>query len=377
LTDQQIQYVCPLTKLPLELSSAQDARTRIARGEPLLARTHAGATRTPVGETQQVLIRNDERAAYPIVDGVPILLAPEVLTAPGERPHFDLSSSHYAEAYSEMQFYDAVAAREVMQIRAAGDLSDATSEGVQGLGRLHRLSVSERATFPFPSQNWLLARMDLASEWDCYIHLAPVQGKHIVQLGGTGVVAMSLLLAGAARTMLLTPMLGEAKVALELARKLDVSERFDCFVGVAEEIPLSDASVDGAFSGGCVHHMTTSRAFPEIARVLKPGGRFAAIEPWRAPFYAFGTSVFGKREANPFCRPMTSERVAPLFKAFSRARYVQHGTLSRYPMLAMEKVGVRFPVKTAWAVGRLDDRLCSFIPGMRSLGSGVALLATK
>jgi SAM-dependent methyltransferase/uncharacterized protein YbaR (Trm112 family) len=375
--DPFVGYVCPLTHMPLGRQPLGAARARIARGETLATRVHAGRGRAPIGETPEVLLRSDARVAYPIVDRVPILLGPEVLSDPRAPPRFELAASHYAEAYSEMQFYDAVAAREVEQIRAVASLTDVPSEGVQGLGRLQRLSATERADFPNPAERWLLARMDLGSEWDCYAHLAPVQNKYLVQLGGTGVVAMSLLLAGAARTVLLTPMLGEAQVALELARVLGVAERFSCFVGVAEEIPLPEATVDGAFSGGCVHHMTTARAFPEIARILRPGGRFAAIEPWRAPCYALGTALFGKREANPFCRPLTRERVAPLFDAFSHAKYVQHGTLSRYPMLALEKLGAHFPLSAAWNVGRLDDWLCSLVPGLRGLGSGVAVLATK
>ena len=41
-------------------------------------------------------------------------------------------------------------------------------------------------------------------------------------------------------------------------------------------------------------------------------------------------------------------------------------------MLAMQKFGARFSIKTAWTVGRIDDGLCSCIPGLRRFGSGVA-----
>jgi len=336
-----------------------------------------GHGREPIGETPEVLLRSDGRAAYPVVDGVPILLGPEILTDPREPLRFDLQSSHYAEAYNEMSFYDGVSSVLADKIHSLVSLAESPEEDLRCLFFQRRASESELADFPSPPERWLAARMDLGSEWDCYAHLAPLQNKHVVQLGGRGSAAMRLLLAGAARATLLTPMLAEAQVGLKLARVLGVSERFACAVAIAEEIPLPDESIDGAMSGGCVHHMTTALAFPEIARVLRPSGRFAAAEPWRAPMYALGTWVFGKREANPFCRPLTRERVAPLFDAFPEARCVQHGTLTRYPMLAMEKLGAHFPLKTAWNVGRFDDRVCSLIPGMRRLGSGVALLATK
>jgi SAM-dependent methyltransferase len=303
-------------------------------------------------------------------------MAPEVLTDPGEPASFDLVTSHYAEAYNETPFYDAEAAVKTEQITGAASLADLPFDGLRRVGQIHQLPREQRADFPNPPLLWLTAGMDLGSEWDCYTHLAPVQNKSALQLGGSGGMAMIMLLAGAAEAVLLTPMLGEARLALKLAESLGVANRFRCVVGIAEEIPLPAASLDLAFSGGCVHHMATELAFPEVARVLRPGGKFAALEPWRAPLYSLGTKVFGKRESNPFCRPLTPARVAPLFEAFSSAKYVQHGALTRYPMLALQKFGARFSIKTAWTVGRIDDRVCSCIPGLRRFGSGVALLAT-
>ena len=115
-----------------------------------------------------------------------------------------------------------------------------------------------------------------------------VAGKRILQLGGSGQAVQALLLAGAAEALLLTPMVGEAEVATEVAKLMGVADRFRCLIAVAEEIPLADSSVDVAFSAGCVHHMRTEIAFPEIARVLRSGGQFTAVEPWRAPFSMSG-----------------------------------------------------------------------------------------
>jgi len=219
--------------------------------------------------------------------------------------------------------------------------------------------------------------MDLGSEADCFEFLGPMTARHTLQVGGKGIAAVLFLLAQAQSATLLTPMIGEAVFGLALAECFGVADRFAAVVAIAEEMPFKENAFDLAFSGGCVHHMTTSLAFPESARILKPGGRFAAVEPWRAPLYAIGTRVFGKREANAFCRPLTPERVAPMRAAFGSSRYVQHGTLSRYPMLAMEKLGARIPLTTAWHVGRCDDFVCSCIPGLRKLGSGISLLASK
>jgi uncharacterized protein YbaR (Trm112 family) len=370
------EFLCPLTHQPLNATSLEAARLRIAAGQPLATRQRGAHQPAPVGETAKVMLRSDGRAAYPILDGVPILLGPEILSAPGSEPLFDLVNSHYAEAYNETPFYDAEAATKENLI-GTSILTDLPYDGLRRLGSLHALPAQELTGFPNPPLRWLTSRMDAGSEWDCYTHLAPVEGKIIAQIGGTGEVAMTMLLAGAAAALLVTPILGEAKLARKLAGRLGLAEQFACVVAVAEEIPSPDASFDLAFSGGSVHHMTTELAFPEIARVLRSGGKFAAIEPWRAPLYALGTKIFGKREANPFCRPLTRERVAPLFKAFARAAYVQHGALTRYPMLAMQQLGARISRETAWTIGRADDRLCSLIPLLKRFGSGVALLATK
>jgi SAM-dependent methyltransferase len=47
--------------------------------------------------------------------------------------------------------------------------------------------------------------------------------------------------------------------------------------GYGEAIPLDDASVDAVFVSSAWHWMDEARAVPEIARVLRPGGRFGVI----------------------------------------------------------------------------------------------------
>jgi SAM-dependent methyltransferase len=47
--------------------------------------------------------------------------------------------------------------------------------------------------------------------------------------------------------------------------------------GSAEEIPLPDASMDAVLVGQAWHWFDPDRAFPELARVLRPGGVLAAL----------------------------------------------------------------------------------------------------
>src|SRR3954454_16124931 len=47
--------------------------------------------------------------------------------------------------------------------------------------------------------------------------------------------------------------------------------------GTAEDIPLPDASVDAIVVGQAFHWFDSSRALPEMARVLRPGGTIGLL----------------------------------------------------------------------------------------------------
>lgn len=61
------------------------------------------------------------------------------------------------------------------------------------------------------------------------------------------------------------------------ARSADV----EVLDGVGEAIPLPDASVDALFISSAWHWLDPERAVPEIARVLKDGGRFGVLRSGR------------------------------------------------------------------------------------------------
>ncbi|SIO38640.1 Methyltransferase domain-containing protein [Bradyrhizobium erythrophlei] len=338
--------VCPVTKRPL---------TQISNG---------------------LLSTEDGLVGYPIHDQFPILLGPEAIT---ERPLWprDLQAPQYAEAYKEMEFYNEAGREQARQITSIASLEMHSSHGIRHLAVLSKLTAAERSSFPYPSNVWLYSAIDVAAERDCYRHIGSVMGKRVMQIGGSGIFAIMAILAGAAEAILLTPMEGEAAVANKIAVLLGFGDRLRCIIGIAEEIPLQDGYIDACFVGGCVHHMRTEVAFAEISRVLSPSGKFAAIEPWRAPGYTIGTKLFGKREANAFCSPLDKPRVAPLFDMFSDAKVIQHGSLSRYPAIVALKAGISLPIPKAEWVADIDDTICNCIPFARKMGSGVALLATK
>lgn len=83
-------------------------------------------------------------------------------------------------------------------------------------------------------------------------------------------------------------------IGLDLSSRLlrarpDASERS---VADCRDLPIANSSIDIAIVHGGLHHLPRipddlSSTFREVARVLKPGGLFMAVEPWRTPFLDF------------------------------------------------------------------------------------------
>jgi len=316
-----------------------------------------------------LLLRRDSQRAFPVVEGIPILMVPEMLHPPEHRVEVDLSDPKYEEAYEEMEFCNKVASEEAQKI--------SESEAFKIVTPILEASEEELQEFPRPRNVWLDSTYDCAAQWDAYNHIAPVKNRRVLQLGGKGAHAVKFLLGGTSEAWVVTPMIGEVRCAVALAKQVGVSDRLRCVVAVAEELPLKNASFDIVFSGGSLHHTTTEKAIPEVNRILKEGGKFAATDPWRAPLYSIGTTIFGKREPDVHCRPLTEEGVRPVRKTFSDSSVIQHGTITRYPLLALNKIGLSVSQDIVWRLNNMDDKVCSFIPGFREMGSSVACLGSK
>src|SRR4051812_4093050 len=116
LTAGQTVFLCPKTRLPLRGMRLGEAQSAI-NTTSLVPRSNAEPA--PFGVTDRLMVRSDNACAYPVVDGIPILLAPEQLTAPDKVQSFDLQDVRYAEAYQEMTHYNQVAKAEAAVIRGS------------------------------------------------------------------------------------------------------------------------------------------------------------------------------------------------------------------------------------------------------------------
>jgi ubiquinone/menaquinone biosynthesis C-methylase UbiE len=95
---------------------------------------------------------------------------------------------------------------------------------------------------------------------------------------GNGLYAVSAAKAGA----LLSIGLDLSPVSIENAKQeashQEVSENTIFIVADAENTLLPDNSIDIMICSGMLHHLDLSYAFPEMRRILKPGGRILAVE---------------------------------------------------------------------------------------------------
>jgi ubiquinone/menaquinone biosynthesis C-methylase UbiE len=103
--------------------------------------------------------------------------------------------------------------------------------------------------------------------------LGDVAGQHVLDYGcGTGGTTAHLLERGARVT----------GFNISVARLLEARQRapqaglLSC---AAEMLPFPDAAFDAVLGKQILHHLDLRVAIPEIARVLRPGGRAVFLEP--------------------------------------------------------------------------------------------------
>lgn len=113
---------------------------------------------------------------------------------------------------------------------------------------------------------------DMAVDW-----LVPGQAGVLVDIGaGTGLLSRALVRRGA-RVVAVEP---DERMRAVFAQR---SPGMPVVDGRGEQIPLADAAADGVFASSAWHWMDPDLAVPEIARVLRDGGRLGLIWTTREP----------------------------------------------------------------------------------------------
>jgi 2-polyprenyl-3-methyl-5-hydroxy-6-metoxy-1,4-benzoquinol methylase len=107
--------------------------------------------------------------------------------------------------------------------------------------------------------------------------LGNLKGARILDVGiGDGFSSVLMALAGAHVTGIEVSTAALAR-SEELARRYGVNLNLQEMPG--EDLRLENGSFDGILCVSAYHHMDQERAATEFARVLRPGGRLAMIEP--------------------------------------------------------------------------------------------------
>ena len=125
---------------------------------------------------------------------------------------------------------------------------------------------------------------------------------------GTGLFTRALL-GRAARVIAVEP---DARMREVLSRR---SPEVDVCAGYGEAMPLPDGAADAVFVSTAWHWLDLARAVPEIARVLRPGGRLGIIwtsrdrtDDWVAELDLLGVEGIGK-QAQAGSVPRTADEV--------------------------------------------------------------------
>ena len=135
---------------------------------------------------------------------------------------------------------------------------------------------------------------------DAVAWLLPASARDVVDLAaGTGIMTRALLAAGVSVTAVEPD---ERMRAVLGQRSPDVV----ALAGTGEAIPLPSASADAVFVSSAWHWMDAALAVPEIARVLRPGGRFAVLGTTRDR----RVSWVGDLESDEAARPSRASRKA-------------------------------------------------------------------
>lgn len=336
--------------------------------------THAADARpvgegdfTPAGATETLAVTADERLAYPVVDDIPVLVAPEALAVPGTVPTRSVDRAPYQEAYLETDLYSSQA----RDARAnVGELVE-----VQFLAEL--LASGGTRSFPDPAEFWLRSGSTVNAQYRAFRHLAPTRGTVAMQLGGWGYYALLLLAAGAERAYVVSPFPSELLLGRAAAEHLGVEDRLELVAAFAEELPFTDGAVERIYSPGSIHHTVTTRSFSSIQRVLAPGGRFASLDVWKAPLHGIGTKIFGKCHGNIHCHPLEETRLAPVHDAFDEVSVSMHGAVARYPLAIAERLDRTPSVRTSIRLADLEDRIAARSALVRRQSSVITICATK
>lgn len=206
-------------------------------------------------------------------------------------------------------------------------MSDVHPVAAAGFGAAADVYERARPTYPVEAVRWLAERAGLD------------YGSTVVDVGaGTG--KLTRLLAGThARVIAVEPVEGMRAVLAERVPGVEIMH------GVAEALPLPDATADAVTCAQAFHWFANSQAIAELHRVLKPGGCLALI--WNSRDMADPL----QRQLEDLLAPLRQEVIAQLEETW-------RAPLEQSPLFGpLEEA--RFRIEQAMTVEGVCDRVTS------------------
>lgn len=224
-----------------------------------------------------------------------------------------------------------------------------------------------------------MARYVARQPWRQYLfdYLGDLRGKTVLDICcGYSMTPVIMALAGATVHAVDVAPLTIDSVNRFAAYK-GVSGRVITHVGPVESLLFPDNTFDLIFGGAALHHLRLDLAGPELARVLKPGGKGAFQEPLaHNPLLELARDNLAYRNKHPVKgtdKPMTVAEIEAFGRHFATC------TWTGFDLTAMlcKAVGIPQASSAGRALRRVDQGLFATLPFLQRYARFVVICVRK
>jgi SAM-dependent methyltransferase len=201
--------------------------------------------------------------------------------------------------------------------------------------------------------------------WSPFWETANLKGATVLDYGcGNGNFSMMLAARGARVFGIdISPKLIEqARVSAAMIGRNGNSPEF--VVGDAHHTPFDDAMFDYVVGNGALHHLDLEKAFAEVARVLKWGGRAVFQEPMYHHPLLWTLRRLTPKAHTADERPLSLADIERTREWFRVCRHREHFLFAVCAVPA-RLFGKRFALAVVGAMDRVDEQLMRVFPGLR------------